>query len=117
MFGVPIDGSANVFCDNEAIYNYTITPDSGLKKKHNYTAEHRCRDAVSDKTIRVVNQVTYNNISVLFSKIMTSALGEGSYFRSLLTKIDTYLQKVRTTSTLFLSVEKVFSWHLVFQCK
>ena len=26
MFGVPIDGSANVFCDNEAVYKNTITP-------------------------------------------------------------------------------------------
>ena len=26
MFGVPIDGYAKFFCDNEAIYNNTITP-------------------------------------------------------------------------------------------
>ena len=27
---VPIDGSANVFCDNEAVYKNTVTPDSVL---------------------------------------------------------------------------------------
>ena len=35
MFGVPIYGSANVFCDNDAVYKNTITPDSVLKKNHN----------------------------------------------------------------------------------
>ena len=38
MFKVPIYGSTNVFCDNEAGYNNTITPESVLKKKHHYIA-------------------------------------------------------------------------------
>ena len=46
MFGVPIDGSANVLCDNKAVYKNTITPESVLKKKHNYIACHRCREAL-----------------------------------------------------------------------
>jgi hypothetical protein len=34
MFGVPIDGPANVYCDNEAVYKNTVLPESVLKKKH-----------------------------------------------------------------------------------
>ena len=34
MFGVPIYGYTNMFCDNEAIYNNTITPESVMKNKH-----------------------------------------------------------------------------------
>ena len=34
MFGITIYGSANVLCDNETVYNKTITPESVLKKKH-----------------------------------------------------------------------------------
>ena len=32
MFGEPIDGSANVFCDNKAIYKNTISLKYVLKK-------------------------------------------------------------------------------------
>ena len=32
MFGVPLDGPANVFCDNEAVYKNTVIPESTLKK-------------------------------------------------------------------------------------
>ena len=27
MFGVPIDGPTNVYCDNEAVYNNTVLPE------------------------------------------------------------------------------------------
>ena len=33
MFGVPIDGPGNVYCDNEAVYKNTALPESTLKKK------------------------------------------------------------------------------------
>ena len=35
MFGIPIMGEANVFCDNEAVYNNSMFAESTLKKKHN----------------------------------------------------------------------------------
>ena len=70
MFGVTIDGSANVFYDNDSIYKNTITPKYVLKKKYNYIAYHRCRDAVAAQTIRVAKQGTEKNISDLFTKII-----------------------------------------------
>ena len=54
MFGIMIDGPANVYCDNKAVYKNTTIPESVLKKKHHSIAYHRCREAIASKTIRVV---------------------------------------------------------------
>jgi hypothetical protein len=34
MMGIPVDGPANMFCDNESVVKSTSTPESTLKKKH-----------------------------------------------------------------------------------
>ena len=73
MFGIPIDGSANVYCDNEAVYKNTAMPDSTLKKKHHSIAYHRCREAVAAKTIRIAKQGTEKNLADLFTKVLTAA--------------------------------------------
>jgi hypothetical protein len=49
---IPIDGPANVFCDNEAVYKNTVMPESVLKKKHHSIAYHRHREAVAAGNIR-----------------------------------------------------------------
>ena len=72
MFGVPIDGPANVYCDNEAVYKNTTIPESVLKKKHHSIAYHRCREAVASKTMRVAKQGTTKNLADLFTKILTA---------------------------------------------
>ena len=73
MFGIPIDGPANVYCDNEAVYKNTVIPESTLKKKHHSIAYHRCREAVAAKTIRVAKQGTTKNLADLFTKVLSSA--------------------------------------------
>lgn len=72
MFGVPIDGPANVFCDNEAVYQNTVVPESTLKKKHHSIAHHRCREAVAVGTIRVGKEGTLTNLADLFTKVLTA---------------------------------------------
>ena len=72
MFGVPIDGPANTFCDNEAVYKSTVMPESVIKKKHHSIAYHRCREAVAAGTIRVAKQGTMKNLADLFTKVLTS---------------------------------------------
>ena len=72
MFGVPIDGPANVYCDNEAVYKNTVIPESTLKRKHHSIAYHRCREANAAGTIRVAKQGTRTNLADLFTKAMTS---------------------------------------------
>ena len=39
MFGVPIEGPTNIFCDNEAVYKNCSIPESTLRKKHHSTAQ------------------------------------------------------------------------------
>ena len=73
MFGVPIDGAANVYCDNEAVYKNTSVPESVLKKKHHSIAYHKCREAVAAKIIRVAKQGTQKNLADLFTKVLTVA--------------------------------------------
>ena len=73
MFGVPIDGPASVFCDNESVYKNTTIPESTLKKKHHSIAYHRCREAVAAGTIRVAKQGTTKNLADLFTKVLTAA--------------------------------------------
>ena len=71
MLGVPIDGPANVYCDNEAVYKNTSIPESVLKKKHHSIAYHRCREAVAGGTMRIAKQGTEKNLADLFTKILT----------------------------------------------
>ena len=73
MFGVPIYGSNNVLCDNEAVYRNTITLESILNKNHHSIYYHRFIEAVGAKTIRVDKQANENNISYMFTKIMTAS--------------------------------------------
>ena len=76
MFGVPIDGATNVFCDNEAVYKNTSLPESTLKKKHHAIAYHRCREAVAAETVRVAKEGTKTNLSDLFTKLLPQARRE-----------------------------------------
>ena len=47
MFGIPLDGPANVFCDNEAVYRSATFVESKLKPKHNLICFHLVREAVA----------------------------------------------------------------------
>ena len=47
MFGVPMDGQTDMFCDNEAVYKNAPTPESQLKKKHHSISYHMSREAVA----------------------------------------------------------------------
>ena len=76
MFGVPIDGPTNIFCDNEAVYKNTSLPESTLKKKHHSIAYHRCREAVAAGTVRVAKEGTKTNLSDLFTKLLPQARRE-----------------------------------------
>jgi hypothetical protein len=68
MMGVPIDGSCNVYCDNESVCKNVQTPESMLRKKHNAIAYHRVREAVAAKTVRVAKEPTETNLADLFTK-------------------------------------------------
>ena len=72
MFGIPIEGPASVFCDNEAVYKNTVLPESTLKKKHHSISYHACREAVAARVVQIAKEGTTTNLADLFTKAMTS---------------------------------------------
>ena len=76
MFGVPIEGPTNVFCDNESVYKNVSTPESVLKKKHHSISYHRCREAVAAGTVRMAKEPTASNLADLFTKMLPRVLRE-----------------------------------------
>ena len=73
MFGIPMEGPTNVFCNNEAVFKNTSIPDSTLKKKHTSIYYHRAREAVAARTMRVAKEGTATNLADLFRKLLTDS--------------------------------------------
>ena len=71
MFGVPIDGPTNIFCDNEAVTKNFSDPTLMLKKKHHSIAYHRNREYVAVGTCRITKDDTDTNLSDLFIKLLS----------------------------------------------
>jgi hypothetical protein len=72
MFGVPIDGPSNVFCDNNGVVKNTSIPESTLQKKHNAINYHAIREAVAAGIIRVGKEDGMTNLADLFTKVLTA---------------------------------------------
>ena len=70
MFGVPIDGPANIFYDNETVTKNTMVSESTLRKKHHLIAYHPCREAVAAVIMRIAHQRTEKNLTDLFTKML-----------------------------------------------
>ena len=51
MLGVPIDGPAMMYGDNQSVVLNTTVPSSVLKKKHHACAYHRVREAIAAKIL------------------------------------------------------------------
>lgn len=77
MFGVPIEGPTNMFCDNEAVTKNCTIPESTLKKKHHSINYHRNREAVAAGTIRIAKEDSETNLADVFTKIMASIKRNG----------------------------------------
>ena len=72
MFGVPIDGPANVFCDNDGVVKNTTIPELMLAKKHNAINYHAVRETVAAKIIQVGKEDSMTNLADLFTKVLTA---------------------------------------------
>ena len=68
MFGVPLVGPANMFCDNNGVVVNCTTPESTLKKKHNAIAYHKVREAVAQGTIRIAKEDFKTNLADILTK-------------------------------------------------
>eukprot|EP00536_Pseudo-nitzschia_multiseries_P010395 jgi/Psemu1/203174/e_gw1.316.9.1 len=74
MMGVPIDGSTNVYCDNDSVVTNVTRPESPCKKKHNSIAYHKARESIAAGIIRVAKEPGSTNIADLFTKLMSGAI-------------------------------------------
>lgn len=72
MFCVPIDGPANVFCDNNGVVKNTTIPELMLAKEHNAINYHAIREAVTALILRVGKEDGMTNLADLFTKVLTA---------------------------------------------
>ena len=71
-FGVPIEGYANVFCDNEAFYKSTSIADSTLKKKYNSVAYHKIWECIAARILVVHKEDTGSNLADILTKCLSA---------------------------------------------
>ena len=72
MFGVPLEGPAQVFCDNQGVVKNTSVPESVLTKKHNAVNYHAVREAAAAGVLEVHKEDTATNLADLFTKVLPS---------------------------------------------
>ena len=70
MFGIPILGPANFFCDNEGVAKNTSVPESTLNEKHNSINYHIIRESVAQGIMRVAKEPTETNLADALTKII-----------------------------------------------
>ena len=70
MFGVLIEGLANVFCDNHGVVKNVSILEWTLMKKHNATNYHVVREAVAAGILRVRKEDGETNLADLLMKVL-----------------------------------------------
>ena len=70
MFGIPIEGPASIYCDNEAVYKNVAIPSSVLNKKMHGISYHYCREAIAAGICRIAKEDTMTNLADLFTKVL-----------------------------------------------
>ena len=71
MFGIPIEGPTNVFCDNCGVVLNSSRPESTLQKKHNAINYHVVREAAAAWILRAGNEDETTNLANLLTKVLT----------------------------------------------
>ncbi len=71
MGGVPIDGPADFYCDNNGVVKNTSIPSSQLSKKHNSINFHIIRASAAAGILRVGEEDTETNIADAATKILS----------------------------------------------
>jgi hypothetical protein len=71
MFGIPINGPAFVYCDNQGVVKNVTIPESILSKKHNAINYHAVREAVAADILCVTKEDSSTNLADLLTKPLT----------------------------------------------
>ena len=69
-FRIPVEGPAEVFCDNMSVVKNSSIPTSALNKRHNDICYHRVREAQASGIIRVGWILIEFNLEYLFTRII-----------------------------------------------
>jgi hypothetical protein len=70
MMGIPLDGPAWMFGDNQSVITSSTIPHSSLNKRHNALAYHRVREAVAANVMYFMKVSGKTNVSDIFTKFL-----------------------------------------------
>jgi hypothetical protein len=70
MLGVPLDGAADLLCDNMSDVMSSTIPGSVLKKKHNAVSYHKVCETIAAKAMRVRHEPIGSNLADILSKCL-----------------------------------------------
>jgi hypothetical protein len=73
MMGIPLEGPANVFCDNMAVVINASVPTSTLKKKNVSIAYNMVRESCVMGMIRIAHERTETNLADCLTKCLPAA--------------------------------------------
>ena len=70
MFGVPINGAARVFCDNDSVVYSSSFAEATLRKKHCSIAYHKVRESVAAGKMLIYYEKSSSNLADLLTKVL-----------------------------------------------
>ena len=70
MFCIPLEGLANLFCNNEAVVKNTTMHTSTLKKKHNLIVYHHIREAIAAAVLWITKEGSETNLANMFTNFL-----------------------------------------------
>lgn len=77
MFGVPLSGPTQIYCDNESVVNSSSNPETALKKKHCSIAFHRVRESVAAGKQLIFYEKSESNLADLLTKVLNKVKRHG----------------------------------------
>ena len=104
MFGVPIDGLTDMFCENELLYKNASMPESQLQKKHHSIIYHMSIEYVASRASWIAREDTETNLADLFTKVFPRPR------RELLLNKFTYWIKARDEISNQCIVDRYIGW-------
>lgn len=70
MMGIKVDGSTNVYCDNESVVKNSMQQESMLKKKHNAISYHQVQEAQAVGIVRITHEPGKTNVADILTKCL-----------------------------------------------
>ena len=73
MMGIPIEGSAYMFGDNQSVVISSTIPENNLKRRHCALAYHRVREAIASKIVQFYHIRSEDNPADVLTKFLPCA--------------------------------------------